>query len=78
MRESDNTSVNVKPLRPLPAFEPIHLMQGAGESAPLPDGDSGASDSGATPTAVRAAGQEPLYSDKGRTDRVILLCVRRD
>lgn len=66
VRESDNTSVNVKP-GPAPAdLPPTNFMQAPGESTPLPNGDGG-SDLQSSPTPVRTgAGQEYFYSNEGR------------
>ncbi|KAF3766325.1 hypothetical protein M406DRAFT_330156 [Cryphonectria parasitica EP155] len=64
VRESDNTSVAVKP-GPLTPDDPLHLMQGASEPTPLPNGDGGG-DSAAAPTPSRER-QEPWYSNEDIT-----------
>lgn len=69
LRESDNTSVNVKP-GPNPAEPPpTNFMRPPGESTPLPNGDGG-SDLHSSPTPVRTGpGQEYFYSNEGRLAR---------
>lgn len=73
LRESDNTTVNAKPLD---ALLPVNLMQPAGESSsPLPNGD-GAADSGGDLTPVPRTGQEYWYSNEGRLcEPCLCLCA---